>query len=91
LKANLFPVSSRVFKRIFIKKKLVEYISDLGIVLENFFQNDFFKNIDFVETTVDLRNLDSVIPIFAQVNFWLLQSKDKYFLNYIKPQFFLRI
>ena len=85
LRSETYPLSTTVYNRYFIRKKIVQYISDFGFLFSSIQNNVFFQD-DSLNLNTDLRVNSSPIGLFGQVNISLSKKTDNYYRSYIKLQ-----
>lgn len=85
IRSDTFSLSSSVFNRYEIKKKIVNYQTDHGILFPILDYKQFFQ-YDISSLNTDLRVNISPIGLFGQISFSLSKKTDNYKRNYIKIQ-----
>jgi hypothetical protein len=83
VKSFQLPISSTIFKRYWVYKKLVIYNTDYGFAMQDEKIENFYQH-DFIDTSVDLRK--DAFGKFAQVSIYVSNNYDVYFRTYTKIQ-----
>jgi len=85
LRSEALPVSSTIFKREWFVYRPVEYITDLGLVFEDYKNQSYFK-VNPVRETVDLRTQGSIPGSFAMVTSIMDSQYDSFSRSFMKAQ-----
>jgi len=85
LKSTSIQGSSTVYRKYFTKKKTITYATDLGLFEESLKKESFFQ-LDYTETTTDLRVEDTILPVFIQYSISFSDTNDIYLRKFIKFQ-----
>lgn len=85
-KSEFLQASATVYRKFFNKKKMINYITDYGLIFQSLKNSISFQN-EIVESTTDLRVDDPSFPLFFQYSIVLSDINDVYYRKFVKFQF----